>query len=742
MSVCLKSFAIGGGRRRITMVSGMSDEMRRRFVQAKDISLVEHKGFPAVIYHARQGEVELNEIIKAINMSNVGESNITYVIQTLIDGDGDGDGDGDEDEHNNATQRDDDAQTDHSSAADASSDIPYRAAIAAAGQGHNIVMLGPPGTGKTNLLMRIGYHLMLKGKRVLLLSSTSLGLCAFLTCGVVKPPGDNVPDLEPQIMSNALGLWMGATHGINSMIKGLKLFNKKARDNWRETDVLLIDNISMVPKETMDLITQAAYSSKVRGAPNPPQFILAGDFTRGQPYKNDPVTKKYVQQKYAFDSSAWQTLNLQIFTLNISYRHEGDQHLGRIVRRLYHSVILDDEDRTRLQNRVVRSRDVNTGKFARSENKPTPQHMRIYLRNNQANEYNQSMQSVLMAEGRPMQKYEAYIDYVVVRQKDLPIEKIKFQNTADLTFRFPESISAVKDVHTNIVASLTLHEFTLCVGSRVMLTETVGLSCGLVAGTCGIVIAFTDDGLPRVEFFSERQNKDDDDADLKPVTIIVKPVPYVGFNSKHTFEVVMRQVPLRLAWALTIQNAVGMSFDKAIVYFGRNHGFGGHCVGKALEAIGHVRTLDGLLIDMECQGPKGVYQEELNVESLFHVDPVVINFHGTAAVDEENQQSNSFADAVAQIEKLAWIKEANADPVAWAWIPAAHSRRNINNLDNPRTARQALGGRPPMIEIGEAWTVHVADQKKKRRAIEQNKADLVAKRETKRRKLNNKMTKA
>jgi len=112
-------------------------------------------------------------------------------------------------------------------------------------------------------------------------------------------------------------------------------------------------------------------------------------------------------------------------------------------------------------------------------------------------------------------------------------------------------------------------------GARVMFTKNQP-ECGFVNGTLGDVIGFDDeDGAPVVETTDGRR-------------IIVDSVEWAMTDGSRTLAKIT-QLPLRLAWAITVHKSQGMTLDSAVVDLSRAFEY-----GQGYVALSRVRSCDGL----------------------------------------------------------------------------------------------------------------------------------------------------
>ncbi|XP_035189161.1 ATP-dependent DNA helicase PIF1 [Oxyura jamaicensis] len=137
----------------------------------------------------------------------------------------------------------------------------------------------------------------------------------------------------------------------------------------------------------------------------------------------------------------------------------------------------------------------------------------------------------------------------------------------------------------------------LKVGAQVMLAKNLDVSQGLVNGARGVVVGFESDqkGLPKVRF-------------LCGVTQIIKMERWV-FKGPPGVHLSRQQLPLKLAWAISIHKSQGMSLDCVEISLSRVFES-----GQAYVALSRARSLAGLrVLDFD---PKVV-----------RADPSVLHFY-------------------------------------------------------------------------------------------------------------------
>jgi superfamily II DNA helicase RecQ len=153
---------------------------------------------------------------------------------------------------------------------------------------------------------------------------------------------------------------------------------------------------------------------------------------------------------------------------------------------------------------------------------------------------------------------------------------------------FMGSKGSQRVVEALINSCLAPEVLTLKIGAEVMFVAN-NFNEGYVNGTLGHIIDFNEDGQPVVQ------------TDERKITVNMHSWKMED-GSKTVAEI--SQLPLRLAWAITVHKSQGMSLDAAIVDLSKSFE-----PGMGYVALSRVRNLDGLFI-------KGINNTALMVNPL------------------------------------------------------------------------------------------------------------------------------
>jgi ATP-dependent DNA helicase PIF1 len=339
--------------------------------------------------------------------------------------------------------------------------------------------------------------------------------------------------------AKTLHSWAGIGLGkapVDELAKSIA-YNKYKKKNWVHTDCLVIDEVSMLTPQLLETLDEIGRRIRRRPAEvfGGLQIVFVGDF-----FQLPPVSKDGILQ-YAFQSPIWYQTVQRSFELKTIHRQsEAEFH---VILQEARNGTLSEESYAKL---AARKGNTWKGQIIR----PTL----LFTRNNDVNTINTSHIGKLKT------------DTVIFKAKTIAPPSC---SADDIAYKVQK---LDKDAPYEA-------ELELKVGAQVMLLTNMDPAERLVNGSRGVVKAFGPDGYPLVMF---------------------KSAPYPIRIPPHTWEsdedskcVVKReQIPLRLAYALTIHKAQGASLDSALVDIGKAT----FEYGQAYVALSRVRNLGALYV--------------------------------------------------------------------------------------------------------------------------------------------------
>jgi ATP-dependent DNA helicase PIF1 len=402
----------------------------------------------------------------------------------------------------------------------------------------HIFVTGRAGTGKSTLLN----HFVNNTKK---------------NVAVVAPTGVAAYNVGGQTIHSFFGLPRGIL-GIQPLHKHLY---PRVRDALRSLDVLVIDEISMVSADLMDAMDTLLRTArgKTKGPFGGVQVVMFGD-----PYQLPPIGAKPHEEGYQhlketyrsdwfFDAKVWDETKLLRYELNENFRQHDDTFIA----------ILN----------AIRDGSVT-----------------------------QEMLDTLNSAGNRYPENQDVIRLSGVNRKVDSHNANRLANIAGQAKLFEANISMgeLKEFGANPPAEVELY---LKEGAQVMFIKNDDQNSAKdgsmvrrwVNGTIGHVTKIVSHNHVKVEVGDEEfdvhqstwekvryQLDEEFDEATQRIKEVLVPEVLAEF----------RQIPLRLAWSVTVHKSQGMTYDEVVIELGGN----AFSAGQTYVALSRVRSLEGLYL--------------------------------------------------------------------------------------------------------------------------------------------------
>lgn len=321
---------------------------------------------------------------------------------------------------------------------------------------------------------------------------------------------------------------IGIKRDVNDYDIGIIQSREKTAKRILDTKVLIIDEISMLDAATLESVDRVLRT--LRRRPMQPEQAFGGMqvIFVGDFFQLPPVSKREAA-KFAFESPSWKDANPVACYLSEQHRQEDGDFLD-LLSAMRHGA-LTPAHRTRLKSRagILSKQDVAT---------------RLYTHNENVDRVNQESLGKIEGKSRVFQMSS--------RGARNLIDALKAQCLSPETLELKE-------------------------GASVMFTRN-NFDEGYVNGTLGTVTGFSSLGNPIV---TTRSGK----------IITAEPEEW-AIQDGNRILAKITQVPLRLAWAITVHKSQGMSLDAAIIDLTQAFEY-----GQGYVALSRVRTLAGLFLE-------------------------------------------------------------------------------------------------------------------------------------------------
>jgi ATP-dependent DNA helicase PIF1 len=439
----------------------------------------------------------------------------------------------------------------------------------------NILLSSPGGCGKSFTIGMIKEESLRIGIKCVLTSTT----------------GVSAHSIKGETIHRFSGIKL-ADKPLEVILKSIKTKKDRVKA-WKDVQILVIDEVSMLNAKVLELIEQVATNirfskrdMKAFKETNTPiplfggvQTIYSADFLQLPPIEGD----------FVFESLVWKKLDLVMFRLTHPFRYPDIDHFNMLSRIRVGEQTAEDiknlKDRIKAyeQYRIEEKNNTNPNII-----KPT----RIYSLKKDVGDIN-----LLELEKLEGDTYSYNANDVII---------IKKSNEGKLVISAYEINT---DEYVQYMDNIAPPELLIKINAQVMLTSNLDVENGLVNGSRGIVNECHDERIS-VKFRSGT---------------VVDIIPQGYEYEDDKVQVVRYQFPLILAWANTFHKNQGITLDYAILDLGTSL-FG---PGMGYVGLSRCRTLQGILLvniipeKIKPHNKALAYEKEL-VNNSIHLKPVEI----------------------------------------------------------------------------------------------------------------------
>ena len=414
-------------------------------------------------------------------------------------------------------------------------------------EGKNMLLTGPGGTGKSCLIRKM---VEISESR-----KQNTQVCAMTGCAALLV-GCGATTLHSW---SGIKMARGHTCEIITNIRN----NKKTTAKWRSIKTLILDEVSMLSKRLFELLD--AIGKDVRGSPLPfggIQLIFTGDF-----YQLPPIggTDEGSGQ-FCFESDLWyHTFPVDNHIELTKLFRQKDTQYKRILNNIREGKI-DPVDMSVLRTRL----NIPYDKTEHNGVVPT----KLYATKSNVDRINQQEFDKL--------KTQCY-EYCCIQKEDCNgnLDSGKPFSNEFLAKCKKDLTPTKKEMEFRFLSDNCPMEKILCLkeGANVMCTVNLDLESGICNGSVGVILGFSSGvgiPMPIVKFSNG----------------ITRQINIKYWQSEEFPTLAIGQIPLKLAWAMTIHKSQGATLSMGEIDIGSSVF---EC-GQTYVALSRIQSLEGLYL--------------------------------------------------------------------------------------------------------------------------------------------------
>jgi len=460
-------------------------------------------------------------------------------------------------------------------------------------QGQSVFITGPGGTGKTKLIKTIiEFFKSIK---------TNYTVCAMTGCAAI------LLNSSAKTLHSWSGIKLGK--GTKNEVINMVLRNKRIVQNWKRTKCIILDEVSMLSKKIFEIIDELA--KIIHGSSMPfggMQVIFTGDFFQLPPIGTDgePDT-----EKFCFESPVW----------NSVFKPENQIELKTIFRQndpIYINILLQirkgelDEENAEILYKYLRREFNEADHNGCIPTKLFPLRTKV--------DYVNTMMFSKIKEKEYVFENNKMTNCITMLESGKPIElealkKCAMLGSQEIEYEISQLIN-----NTPCLPVLRLKK-----GAAVMSTVNLDMDNGICNGAQGVIIDIIEStpyNIPVVRFSNG----------------IIKKMSLHYWQSEEFPTIAIGQIPLCLAWALTIHKIQGATLEMAEMDIGQSI----FEYGQTYVALSRIKSLDGLYLSefhpfkIKANPKVKQYYEYLsNIQDKINVETQIDNINNTNEISPE-----------------------------------------------------------------------------------------------------------